>query len=295
VHLFAAVSERGSFIATVSSMALNFKLVMAMAMAFAIGTRCQTQLDSSTDVFIPEDDQELNKEGIQYYRVWVNRGQADAYHVERRYNEFSALYNELTIVLPGQKLFEEAPFPGKVWDTTTFEYRRPALELWLKAVMSKLPDNPQMLQSMLNFLDTVGGEAQAASGVSMPIDETRPCKESALHAAQYHAILVRNDFGETYKIFRRYRQFMKLKEDLGPAAERLPGNVVFPLPDMMPDIGERRKALERWLQEIVRSPNRKHQWKGPVDKFLDREDAKIAYLQCIADLAGAKLEHIIDL
>merc|ERR1711941_185030 len=148
---------------------------------------------------------------------------------------------------------------------------------------------------MLNFLDTVGGEAQAATGISMPVCETRPCKESALHSAQYHAILLRNDYGETYKIFRRYNQFLKLKEDLGPAAERLPGNVVFPFREMMPDSDERRRALERWLQEIIRSPSRQRQWKEPVNKFLDRQDAKMAYLQCIADLAGAKVTHLIDL
>jgi hypothetical protein len=226
--------------------------------------------------------------------VWVNRDQIGAYYVERRYNDFNSLYNELAKALPGQRLFDKAPFPGTMFGTD-FESRRQALDMWLKAAIKKLPDNPIMLGVMTNFLDTVGGNAMAASGVSMPIDDSIRCRESATRTVEYHAIAVRSDRGESYKIFRRYKQFRKLQEDLGPAAERLPGNIVFPLPMMMPDIDERRKALERWLQEIIISPSRQHHWKEPVDKFLDRENAKREYFQCIADAAGAELDHLLEL
>jgi hypothetical protein len=253
----------------------------------------QVELGPTTDITIPEDDQVWAQGSEkQYYRVWVNRNTTGGYFIDKRFSDFYALYEELQKLLPGQEVFDDAPFPSKwkFWETA-FEHRRPALESWLQHAMKKLPEKREMDGDLMTFLDTIGGAAAAASGISMPTHDHRPCSWT-----HFHGILVRKESGESYTIFRRYNMFLELKNKLGSAAATMAGHVVFPVAEANPifkDVDLRRRGLERWLQEVVKSPNRQLHWRADIDKFLDHDDAKRGYLQCIADMAGAKVEDLI--
>jgi len=276
---------------------IDLRVLTVLAVVLGLA-HSETTIDSNTEIAISPSDQETNEGDVVFYRITVNPSSSNAYQVVRRYNDFWLLYIEMQKQLPDQTLFSEAPFPPKtgiLYGAVDKEARRAGLEAWLTAALSSLAENLNPQMDLYNFLDPVSGDASVVSGIMIPADSYRNCVNT-----HFYGIRVKRHGGKGYKIYRRYSQFDGLKKTLGRAAENLAGNTRFPEkgwfgmgPFSQFDQDERRRALERWLQEVMKSPNSNNQWKGYLDEFLDPEHAKRGYLECIATAAGTSVEALM--
>jgi len=84
-----------------------------------------------------------------------------------------------------------------------------------------------------------------------------------------------NQGGKEWITRHRYNDCRVLKDKLGPEAESLP-DAPFPAKLWWPwptesMLVERRKGLEKWLQQVLEHPNIKESWKEPLQEFLHEE------------------------
>lgn len=253
----------------------------------------QTEINHKTEIAIIEPGRRDSE--TRYYRVIVNPNSAKAYQVVRRFNDFKELYNEVSAKLYGDESFAEVQFPHAnvvfTMSEADYEHRREQLEKWLRAALDALGRSNGPAMDLKNFLDPVGGDAARESGIMLPQDNYRMCWKT-----YFYGIQVTRGSRKSYTIYRRYNQFDDLKNKLGSVAEKMVG-APFPLRGIMAPVTEfqqeeRRKELLKWLQEIVKSDN--PSWKDLIDKFLDPDDAKRAYLECIAQAAGGRLEDLLN-
>jgi hypothetical protein len=81
--------------------------------------------------------------------------------------------------------------------------------------------------------------------------------------------------GKQWTVMHRYNDFKALKEKLGLEADSLPG-APFPSKFWSPfpsesKLAERRKGLEKWLQQVLQHPKGMDSWKQPLMDFLHQE------------------------
>jgi hypothetical protein len=222
--------------------------------------------------------------GVHLFGLYVKQG-GRKWTVMHRYKDFQTLKGKLG---PKADSLPDAPFPGRFgwWPSQSMlEERRRGLEKWSQQVLLHQKSEDSWKQPLKEFfhpeavikgiyreddlsfaIGTQAASLETLDGLEVSIPGHKDREDDGVHL---FGVKVKQE-GESWTVMHRYTDFHTLKGKLGPEAGSLP-DAPFPGKSWWSSqstLEERRKGLEKWLQQVLLHFWHADLWNHPLQEFL---------------------------